>query len=163
MSNMQWGDDESTIFVNKTDSWADEEIVVVDDSKSDITPVDIEEPVNTVKYKITNIQRRNNIYVETTEDYVSYLEKNVRPCKFGIKCYRSSCNFMHILPEAECQSTYVGKICKNIRQCKKIHQKRCKYDIDCNKKDCSFKHSKDMPSKEAYDEYIKTMKEYNQI
>jgi hypothetical protein len=111
-------------------------------------------------YEISYRQKENNIYVDNTEDYVFYLEKNVRPCKFGIKCFRSKCDFMHVLPEAECEMTYLGKICPSINICKKIHQKRCKYDMDCNKKDCSFKHSTDMPTPEAQDEYIKTMEQY---
>jgi hypothetical protein len=159
---------ENDTFASKVGNWGD-----VDSETESITnefsDINLDEqtkestPVKKFNYRITDIQKRNNIYVKSASEYVSYLEKNIRPCKFGIKCYRSTCNFMHVLPEAECTSTYLGKICKNIRKCDSIHQKRCKYDKDCNKKDCSFKHSKDMPTPESYEEYIRTMNEYNQI
>jgi hypothetical protein len=141
-----------------------------DDNKEEVKPVKQQRKKNSWKkknqnktvfdYDISDKQLNNNIYVDKTEDYVFYLERNVRPCKFGINCFRVKCDFMHVFPEAECEVTYTGKICGNINTCDKIHQKRCKYDLECNKKDCSFKHSTDMPTPESQAEYVKNMKKY---
>lgn len=188
-SKNNWADDECSSTLSKQSSrefktsWADEsdeeELIYVEEPKEE-AKFETEEvkthnyskhkkynrkkqkkKVGTVfDYEISEKQLNNNIYVDNTEEYVYNLEKNIRPCKFGIRCSRLRCDFMHVFPEAECEITYTGGICDHIGSCTKIHQKRCKYDLECNKKDCSFKHSSDMPTIETQVEYIKNMERY---
>ena len=65
--------------------------------------------------------------------------------------------------DAHCPHSYEGTLCKNVRQCGQIHIQRCIYNTNCTKKNCFYLHSNDMPTKEAKDNFMKTMDKYNQI
>lgn len=105
----------------------------------------------------------NRCEINSVKEYIECLQNHMKPCKFGFKCSKGKCTYVHINPEAECEHTYTGELCPDVRKCDKIHQKRCIYDLDCTNSVCSFKHSADMPTPEAQQTYIESMTKYESI
>lgn len=115
------------------------------------------------KNKLTQEIINNRININSVEEYIDCLKNNKKPCKFGYNCTKKRCNYVHINKDAECDYTYTGKLCPDVRSCGKIHQKRCVYDIDCINNSCSYKHSSDMPTSDAKQAYIDSMIDYENI
>jgi len=118
---------------------------------------------NKYKSKLTEDIINNRCNINSVTEYIDCLKNNMKPCKFGYKCTKKNCNFAHINTDAECDYTYTGVLCPDVRSCNKIHQKRCIYDMDCNNNYCSFKHSSDMPTAETQQAYIDSMANYENI
>jgi len=106
---------------------------------------------------------KNRCNINSVSEYVDCLRNSMKPCKFTYSCTKPNCDFAHINPDAECEYTYTGELCPDVRNCKMIHQKRCLHDLDCSNRYCSFKHSSNMPTPEAQQMYIDTMTNYENI
>lgn len=68
-----------------------------------------------------------------------------------------------ICDDAHCEHTFKGTLCPSIRSCKMIHIQRCTKGSTCMNKLCPFLHKKDMPNKQAEDEFLNSIHEYNKI
>ena len=66
-------------------------------------------------------------------------------------------------PDSHCDHTFNGTVCKDVKECGKIHVQRCINNLDCKYKSCQFLHSDEMPDQEAVANYMETMPEYNRI
>ena len=64
---------------------------------------------------------------------------------------------------AHCEHTYKGTLCKNIRNCNKIHIQRCIKGESCTNKKCSYIHKFNMPDEMSQKNFEKTMVIYNKI
>lgn len=64
---------------------------------------------------------------------------------------------------AHCDNTYKGTLCKNIKNCTKIHIQRCIKGDECKNKRCSFIHKYNMPDEKSKFNFEKTMNTYNKI
>ncbi len=64
---------------------------------------------------------------------------------------------------AHCDHTYKGTLCKNIKNCKKIHIQRCTKGNYCENKRCSYIHKYDMPDEKSQKNFDKSINTYNKI
>ena len=64
---------------------------------------------------------------------------------------------------AHCEHTYKGTLCKNIKNCNKIHIQRCIKGESCTNKKCSYIHKCNMPDEKSQKNFEKTMNTYNKI
>jgi hypothetical protein len=64
---------------------------------------------------------------------------------------------------AHCPHSYEGTLCKNVRECGRIHIQRCIHNLNCYHKNCPYLHETDMPTEEAKDNFAETMEHYNYI
>jgi hypothetical protein len=64
---------------------------------------------------------------------------------------------------AHCLHSYEGTLCKNVRECGKIHVQRCIHNLNCYHKNCPYLHETDMPTEVAKDNFAETMEHYNYI
>jgi hypothetical protein len=66
-------------------------------------------------------------------------------------------------PDSHCEHTFNGTVCRDVKECGKIHVQRCINNLDCKYKFCQFLHADEMADQEAMDNYMDTMPEYNRI
>ena len=64
---------------------------------------------------------------------------------------------------AHCEHTYKGTLCKNIKNCNKIHIQRCTNGNSCKNKKCSYLHKYNMPDEKSQNNFEKTINTYNKI
>jgi len=64
---------------------------------------------------------------------------------------------------AHCEHTYKGTLCKNIKNCNKIHIQRCTNGESCKNKQCTYVHLHNMPDEKSRKNFEKTINAYNKI
>jgi hypothetical protein len=108
-----------------------------------------------MKQKVVNKQSKKNdecLVIYSVDEFIQCIkEKKKLHIDFTIDT------------ESHCEHTFNGTICKNVKECGKIHVQRCMNNLDCKYKYCQFLHIDEMPDDESKENYMDSMDEYNQI
>ena len=152
-TKMKWGD------------YDDNEVKTKDNvNVENIEKVGEEQKDNSVVWEVANKQelfkkvvnkynkKQNILIVYELKEFIKCLGEHKKP------------NIDFIIDmSAHCEHTYKGTLCKNIRNCNKIHIQRCIKGESCTNKKCSYIHKYNMPDEMSQKNFEKTMVIYNKI